>query len=350
LEKEFRLKSSSLRFATVLSGLLIATSAQAQKSPKPAPAPAPAAPAADDKVGQAKVHFERGLQLYDEGAYDGARVEFERAYASSPTYKILYNLGLVQKQQSDYVGALRNFEAYLTEGGSNVPQVRRDELAREIPALKARIGTVTVTTNVPDADVAVDDVPVGKSPLKEPVLVNPGRRKISATKKGRNPATKMVEIAGSDQKSVALDLPDARTLVVVTRTRRVPWVGWIATGALAAGAGVMGYLAISSSSDLKDMRAQPKAQADELESKASQGKTFSIIADLCGVGAVIAGGVSLYLTIKWGKEDTANEERALPGPEKAWLKRTPEAGKASASGGWVRFGPAGPGLGATGAF
>ena len=41
-------------------------------------------------MAEAKVHYDRGLQLYDEGAYDGARVEFERAYElARPTGVVL---------------------------------------------------------------------------------------------------------------------------------------------------------------------------------------------------------------------------------------------------------------------
>ncbi|WP_394825697.1 tetratricopeptide repeat protein [Pendulispora albinea] len=253
---------------------------------------------------QAKAHYDRGLQLYDDGAYDGARVEFERAYELAPTYRILYNIGRVQKQQQDYAGAFKNFEAYLEEGGSQVPDARRVELTKEIADLRARTATVTIATNVPGADVFVDDVPVGKSPLKLAVRVNPGRRKVSAAKQGRLPATKVVEVAGSDRATVALDLAEPRTVVIMEKPpRRVPWIGWVATGVLAIGAGVAGYFAIDGNSKLSAARDRTDANPNDLTSRRNEVRALSIIADSAGAAAVIVGGVSLYYTITWGKED-----------------------------------------------
>ncbi len=283
-----------------------AAPAWAQASgPKSAPATAPA----DRKVDEARSHYERGLKLYDEGAYDGARVEFEKAYELAPSYKILYNIGLVRKQLADYVGGMRNFELYLSEGGANVPEARRAEVAREMNELRGRIGSVTVTANVPDAEVFVDDVSVGRLPLAKPVLVNPGRRKISATRAGRIPATRVVEVAGSVSIPVKLELQESRTVVMVEKTqRRVPWVGWGATAALAIGAGATGYFALKTESDLDDAKAKPNADPDDLDSKKSTARTLSVVSDVCTVAAVVTGGISLYYTIKWGKDaERANQ-------------------------------------------
>lgn len=325
--------------------LIPSTTAWAKDVRETAQASAPSKPDTS-KMTEARTHYERGLQLYDEGQYDGARVEFERAYELAPTYRILYNIGLVQKQQGDFVGALRNFQSYLEEGGNLVPEVRMTEVTKEIGALRARIGTVTITTSVPDADVFIDDVPVGKSPLPKPLLVNPGRRKISATKAGRLPANAVVEIASSDAKTVELELAESSTLVVVEKRRRVPWVGWIATGALAVGAGITGYIAIDGASKLDDMKDSPNPNEDELSSQSTKVKALSIVADVCTVAAVVVGGVSLYYTIKWGKEDSESKEASAPNTASGgWLKISPRAMMDPTRGGIT-----GAGIGAVGAF
>ncbi|MBV9946426.1 MAG: tetratricopeptide repeat protein, partial [Myxococcales bacterium] len=51
---------------------------------------AAAAQASED----ASVHFKRGLQLFDEGDYTLALVEFNRAYQLAPNYRALYNIAL----------------------------------------------------------------------------------------------------------------------------------------------------------------------------------------------------------------------------------------------------------------
>lgn len=272
------------------------------------------------KVNEARDRYERGLKLYEDGAYDAARIELERAYELAPTYKLLYNIGIVRAQLSDFVGAVKNLERFLAEGGENVPPARRAEVTKLLAELRPRIARVNVTTNVAGSDIFVDDTPVGKAPLSQPIEVNPGKRKISASKSGWIPASKSIDVGGSERANVSLELTEAsKTVVINTGTRRVPWIGWVATGALAVGAGAFGYFAIKSSQDLADKRDQENADPDQLESDRKKTKVYSYLADGLGVAAVIAGGISLYLTIKWGKEegsstptDTSKTSKAEP--------------------------------------
>ncbi|MCU0681560.1 MAG: PEGA domain-containing protein [Polyangiaceae bacterium] len=283
--------------------------------------PTPADQAVDaSSVQAAREHYDRGLKLYDEGAYDAARVEFGKAYDLAPSYRLLYNLGLVHKQLVDYVNALKSFERYLAEGGAAIPDGRRIDVAKEVQELKARIGRVRIKTNVPGAEIFVDDVPVGRSPFAGDLLVNPGNRKVSATKAGRNAASKLIQVAGSDTIDVSLDLLENRTLIIVEKApRRVPWFGWGTTAVLAAGAGVTGYFALQNSSDLKKAKESPNPDVDDLDSKASSGRALGITADVLTVGAVVAGGLSLYYTIKWGKESN-QEAPAGAAPPRASLR------------------------------
>lgn len=281
-------------------------SALAQNAPKAGDAKPPAEAASADpkaKLDEAREHYEKGLKLFEDGAYDAARIEFERAYELSPTYRLLYNIGQVQREQLDYVGAIRSFESYLAEGGSAIPEVRRKEVTDAIAVLKTRVATVMITVNVEGADVFVDDVAVGKSPLNKPVMVNAGRRKISASKPGRIPAAVVLDLAGTDQRSAKLDLAEGSKTVYMDTSRRVPWAGWVTTVVLAAGAGVAGYAALQANSKLNDMKdAGPSPNPDDLSSQNSRVRLYSITADVLTAGAVIAGGISLYYTIKWGKE------------------------------------------------
>lgn len=261
-----------------------------------------------EKVAEARDHYERGISLYDAKDYDAARAEFERAYAIAPSYRILYNIALVQRRKSDYVGALRNFELYLSEGGAGIPEVRKKQVEQELAELHDLVATVNVTTNVPGAEILVDDAPVGKSPLKEPLLVNPGRRKIGAAMKGKLPAAKVIEVVGKDRASVSLELQN-QVVVLDKPSRRVPWVGWGATVVLAGVAGVTGYVALNASNELSDRRDQPNANADDLDKYASRTRTFGIVSDVATVGAVIAGGISLFYTLKWNAEYNRDVER-----------------------------------------
>lgn len=308
------MRSSRLWASVLVLGMLTPTVALAAPPAGSPPASSGDAAGGDSKMSEARARYERGLQLYDEGDYDGARVEFEKAYELAPSYRILYNVGLVRRQQADYVGALRNFENYLDEGGTQIVELRRNEVARDIAALKKRIATITVTTNTPGAQIFVDDVLQGTAPLKHPVLLNPGRRKVTATKQGKLPATQMIEAVGEEQRDVKLTLEDSRTVVVEVREKRVPWVGWVATGVLAVGAGVFGYAAVSENSKLDDARARQGADPDDLSSRHSRRVAFGITADVMTVAAVAVGGISLYYTIKWNRETQSPAARVGVSP------------------------------------
>jgi hypothetical protein len=284
-----------------------------------APPPAAAQPAgpmaapngeSTDPVERARVHYERGLQLFNEENYTAALFEFERAYELAPSYKILYNMGRIQRQQNNYAAALRSYARYLSEGGAGVPPERRTEVEREIAVLTPRVAKVNVTVNVDDADVYSDDTPVctatiesscaGKSPLKAPIIVNGGRHKITAVKPGYAPATSLVSVVGSDTIDVKLEMVSlARNEGPVDpapRTRAI--VSWVVTGAFAASAVVTGVLALRSSSKLDDIRSAPNADAGQLSSQSTKTKTFALATDVLGAVAIVGGVISTYFTIK----------------------------------------------------
>src|SRR5258708_11228603 len=71
-------------------------------------------------IDEARKHYDKGLQLFNEEAYEAALAEFERAYQLAPTYKILYNTGKIYRARNDFVSALRDFERYLAEGKNEI--------------------------------------------------------------------------------------------------------------------------------------------------------------------------------------------------------------------------------------
>ncbi len=295
---------------SIVSSVLPIALPSAHAADKPAPS------AAQQK--EARTRYERGMKLYDEGSFEAALVEMQRAYELAPTYKILYNLGLVHRQLNDFAAALRAFRQYLTEGGAKIPPPRKAEVERHIKELEPRVATATIEVDVSGAEITVDDLAVGTSPLADPVLLNVGKRKISAKIPGKPAATRVIVVAGGDSVTVKLEVAEAKpspaTPVATTspttsgttstkptgptKAREVPWVAWGITGALAAGAGVMGFLAYRSSSDLSDQRATPGASRDDLDAAQSRTRTFALVTDVLLVGTVVAAGVSTWLTLR----------------------------------------------------
>jgi len=302
-------------FATVaVSGVVVfANPAFAQKPATPAPAaPASSAPSAEPKepVERARVHYERGLQLFNEENYDAALFEFERAFELAPSYKILYNMGRIQRQQNNYAAAMRSYERYLREGGTAVPADRRKEVEGELAILKPRVALVTVKVNVDGADVYSDDIPVctatiesscvGKSPLLSPIIVNGGRHKITATKQGYAPATSLVSVVGSDTIEVKLDLVSYdRPAAPAANPWTVPTIiGWTATGAALITTGIFGVLALNAKDKQEAKLTDPTATQDDLKSARDKTQTLSGVTDALGITTIVFAGVSTYFTVR----------------------------------------------------
>ena len=281
---------------------------------------APFAFAGDDAASktEARAHYDKGVKLYNEGAYEAALVEFQRAYELAPSYKIQYNIGLILQQLNDFVGALRAYQRYLSEGKSDVPSARRSEVDKSIAAVKQNVATVNLTVSAAGAEISVDDVAVGTTPLAEPLMVNAGRRKITATKGGRSTA-KVITVAGTETIAVELDLGEPPTtttsntpLVTTSSSSSTPtdvppsktssgsmvWVGWTITGALAIGAGVTGVLALKSASTLKSEREGAGASRSMLDDQQSKTKRMALVTDVLVGGALVAACISIYFTLK----------------------------------------------------
>src|SRR5262245_11721856 len=78
-----------------------------------------AAAYADNPGREAGKHFQRGVDLYNDGDFRGALVEFKKAYSIWPRANVLYDIGQTEYQLLDYAAALKTMERYLSETGPN---------------------------------------------------------------------------------------------------------------------------------------------------------------------------------------------------------------------------------------
>ncbi len=287
-----------------LGGLLLGLSLATVSAAVSLPGTAAAQPAGS--IDEAQVHFERGAELYGEDNFRGALIEFQRAYELAPSYKILFNIGQVEMELQNYAGALRAYSRYLREGGPDVSAARVNQVTQEIERLKGRVGQITIETAA-GAEVLIDDISIGFAPLPEPALVNAGRHHVSVQISGRDPVSRVVDIAGQQQVTVALanDASAARPARKPSEPQRgsaadskVPmYVGWAVTGTFAVVTGVLAVSAYSASNELEDLRNTYPVTKAQLDDKADSQRTLSIAADGFAAAALIAGGVSLYLTL-----------------------------------------------------
>lgn len=267
----------------------------------------------EQNMNEAKSRYKAGLTLYDDGAYDAARVQFERAYELAPSYKILYNIGLVYKQLNEFVGSLKALQRYLAEGGGEVPEDRKAEVTKMIETLEGIVGYARVSVNLPGAEITVDDAVVTKSPAKDAIMLNPGKRKIGAKLQGYLPDTKVITVASGDKPEVHLTL-EKQTTIVQKGTDVKPLIAWIVTGAFAVGAGVTGVLALNAKNDLEDKKKvrspdppAPSTLHSDIDKQHTSMKTLALVTDILGACAIVSAGVAVYFTF-------SRKEEASPPP------------------------------------
>lgn len=267
----------------------------------------PAAAQPKDPVEEATIHFKRGTEFYDENDFRGALIEFQRAYELVPSWKILFNIGQVEMELKNYAGALAAYTRYLREGGPDVPASRVTQVSADIERLKGRVGRVAIRTT-DGAEVLVDDLSVGHAPLPEPVLVNAGRHEVKVTMAGHPPQTRVIDVAGQQELTLVLPLavePAAEDPVALPAPKRssrssskTPMlVSWSVTGALAATAGVFSVLTYTRNARLEELRDTYPVDKQALEDQADRRRTSALLADGFTAAALVAGGVSLYLTL-----------------------------------------------------
>src|SRR5437016_3560393 len=77
---------------------------------------------ADDSRDAARTHYARGLELAGQGAFEAALQEFSEAYAVSPQFTVLYNIGQAEVALGRPIEAIGTFSEYLHDGQERVPR------------------------------------------------------------------------------------------------------------------------------------------------------------------------------------------------------------------------------------
>jgi len=300
-----------------------------------------AALAADD----AKALYEEGVALFDEGKFADAADAFRRAYGLKPAWKLLYNIGQCEAAAKRHGLALEAFETYLSQGGDDVTDTRREQVLAEVERLRKMVGSVEVLA--PEgAVVLVDGVERGKAPLlgKLPVAASV-KHTASVILEGEPIGEKAFKVTGGDSTMIDFSETDDEAAAVVPEPEvspkpsaeavepkptqdegRSPLViaGWITTGvgaALLAGGAITGSQALKLDGQLADDCPGGECVCpdqdcyDKREEETDRLKKASGVTNiLLGIGAGVAatGVVLLVLGYRGGEDDTEEPVALTP--------------------------------------
>ncbi len=261
---------------------------------------------------EARERLRTARELFERGNFDASLAEFRRLYdllAGSPQQpRVLYNMAQCQEQLGRYDEALTSYRRYLHDA-ADAPN--RTEVEATLRTLDGLLGTLRITTNVPGAEVWVDERRVGLAPGD--VRVAGGRHTVQLRAPGHLPAQADVQLAGRSVRSVALTLervPEHRGLR--------PAYFWSGVGATALVAGVgtiFGALALGANSDAQSRLQNPAQQYTVTEADRTSIRSRALAADvLFGTAGALAIGtvVVAFLTDFRGTPRTAQRWLVTP--------------------------------------
>jgi len=101
---------------------------------------------ADDPRSDARAHYARGLELAGQNGYEGALREFYAAYAISPQFAVLFNIGQAHIALGHTVDAIESLSRYLRDGGDRISPTRRAQVERQIAGLRSTLPNPAVTS------------------------------------------------------------------------------------------------------------------------------------------------------------------------------------------------------------
>lgn len=270
---------------------------------------------ADVPAKEASKHFQRGVALYGEADYRAALVEFRKAYEIAPNATVLYNIGQTYYQLQNYAAALTTLDRYLNEAGSGA--AHRSEVEQTLEILQSRVGRISVTTNVAACEISIDDEHAARTPLREPILVSIGHRKVTAACDGRQTESKYADVAAGDITPVQFSLADPGSGLGSVQKPAAPpakpanWAYrlWVTAGVVGGGALITGAIAFNESRDLKSLRGQSPADPEQtdararaLSDKSTLVSRLSLAADVLGAVALVSGGIALKLSLSKSTE------------------------------------------------
>jgi hypothetical protein len=265
-----------------------------------------------DALEVSRSHFDRGVECVQDGDLQAGLIEFKRAYTASPNYRVLYNLGQVSNELREYTDAQAYYGRYLTDGGNEVEPARRREVEAALAKLSGRIASLMLSSNIAGAEMFVDDVSVGTTPLSEPVRVGAGARVISAAVSGKPRVTRTIEAAGGEMLAVQLDFPPTVAREALAQRSSAPkpnlktgpspalWIG-LGAGALGVATGVMAFLAASDAEKYHDA-VETKTTARELQDLDDRATAKALVTDILLGATVVAATVTLIVATSGASE------------------------------------------------
>lgn len=157
---------------------------------------------AEKRKEEAKLRFQRGLELVQNESWDAALAEFLASRKLFPTRVALKNAALSLRQLKRYVEALAMYNELLASFGSSIPPEERKTIDDAIVQLKQTVGEVQINSDQPGSTVVIDgQQQPGVTPMGA-IAVNAGTHTVRVSKEGYEAFEASVLVAGAQRETV----------------------------------------------------------------------------------------------------------------------------------------------------
>lgn len=322
--------------AALLGALLFCSLARAEE-----PAPTP----------EAATHFKAGVSHLDHERYADAYREFKEAYAITPRWTVLGNLGLAAEHLERDGEAIDVLEDYLKRGGSEIRASRASKLRSTIDRLEK--GVASVTLEAPGPFWVVDTRIDSGSPVvneygpftdRAELRVRAGQHEFRLDRASVAAPAWSAKLLAGDAATHTFEIAPEPALVetfttdesdrsepgtdIAPQSHTASYVLW-GTGAAAAVATTVFLLEASSLQNEADDRfaqtcplgatpSGPCGQTLDEDRKAAKWRTGALVTGIGAIGALATGTV-LYFIHSAGSDDHALADEARVSP---WVSPT----------------------------
>ncbi len=184
-----------------------------------------------DPRGRAKVLKDEGARAFEAGDAATALSRFEAAYRTFPSPNLKYNMGFALDRLGRSAAAIEAFELFLASA-IDAPASAVERAREEIARIDRSLGHVLVVAQ-PGANVHLDELLVGQTPLRAALRVPPGAHALEVTLPDHVPYRARLDLArGMIWSSEVALVPRPR--------RRVTNLAPILMGSLAIALGAVG--------------------------------------------------------------------------------------------------------------
>jgi hypothetical protein len=153
--------------------------------------------AQDPQRDTARTRLLEGVKLLDRGDFAAALTVFQAVYASSPSPKILYNIGLAYKGVGRFAQAFTAFERFLREASDVSAEYLRHS-RQELERLSKRIAFVEVSGDATDPELLLDQESLGRFTLPARIPVDTGPHRLTVRTAEAAQHREFTAVAGRD--------------------------------------------------------------------------------------------------------------------------------------------------------